>query len=87
MLTPTLGQVVRAFKAVVTHDVRRAGVPGFAWQRGYYEHIIEDEAALHAVRWYIEENPARWQHDPENPRGAPDIRERMFLRRIRSRRV
>jgi putative transposase len=84
---PTLGEVVRAFKAVVTHDVRRAGLRGFAWQRGYYEHIIEDEAARHAVRWYIEENPARWQYDPENPQGAPDIRERMFLRRIRSRHV
>ena len=82
-----MGQVVRAFKAVVTHDARRAGCPGFAWQRGYYEHIIEDEDAWHAIRWYIEENPERWQQDAENPAGKPDIREIMFRKRICSRLV
>jgi len=82
---PTLGQVVRALKAVVTHDAHDAGFREFAWQRGYYEHIIEDERALESIREYIRENPDRWSHDVENPEGTPDIRERMFLRRIRSR--
>jgi len=82
---PTLGEVVRTFKAVVTHDAREAGFGEFAWQRGYYEHIIDDEKALEAIRQYIRENPDRWRYDAENPAGTPDIRKRMFLRRIRSR--
>jgi len=84
---PPLGEVVRTFKAAVTREARKAGHQDFGWQRGYYEHIIEDEDAFHAIRWYIEANPERWQYDAENPRGKPDLRERMFLQRIRSRLV
>ena len=36
-------------------------------QRNYYEHIIRDEAGLNRVRRYIDENPARWDYDDENP--------------------
>jgi REP element-mobilizing transposase RayT len=82
-----LGEVVRTFKAVVTREARQAGHTRFGWQRGYYEHIIEDPEAFHAIRWYIEENPDRWEQDSENPDGKPDLRERMFLQRIRSRLV
>jgi len=82
-----LGEVVRTFKAVVTREARKAGDKGFGWQRGYYEHIIEHREAFHSIRWYIEENPERWQQDSENPLGKPDLRERMFLERIRSRLV
>jgi REP element-mobilizing transposase RayT len=80
-----LGEIVRALKAFVTHEAHKLGYADFGWQRGYYEHIIEDEKALHAIRWYIEGNPERWQYDSENPEGEPDLRERMFLKRIRSR--
>ena len=82
-----LGEVVRTFKAVVTREARKAGHTRFGWQRGYYEHIIEDADAFHAIRWYMEENPNRWAQDSENPHGKPDLRERMFLERIRSRLV
>ena len=41
------------------------GIP--FWQRGYYEHVIRDEAALSRIRQYIADNPARWHEDPENP--------------------
>jgi putative transposase len=40
---------------------------GFGWQRGYYEHIIRNEAELTAVREYIVGNPARWDEDENNP--------------------
>jgi len=82
-----LGEVVRTFKAVVTREARQAGHTRFGWQRGYYGHIIEDPETFHAIRWYIEENPERWQQDSENPDGKPDLRERVFLERIRSRLV
>lgn len=37
------------------------------WQRGYYEHVIRDDAALDRIRRYIRENPLRWAMDAENP--------------------
>ena len=37
------------------------------WQDNYYEHIIRNEQALHRIRQYIRDNPARWDLDIENP--------------------
>ncbi len=42
-----------------------AGVP--VWQRGFYEHVIRNEAELAAIREYIVGNPARWNEDENNP--------------------
>lgn len=64
---PTLGAVVRAFKAVSARTIRQTIAPRFAWQRNYYEHIIRDEESLNCVCQYIAENPARWPFDRENP--------------------
>ncbi|TAK32134.1 MAG: hypothetical protein EPO21_16035 [Chloroflexota bacterium] len=64
---PTLGEVVRAFKAATTRAIRVAGYAGFGWQRNYYEHVVRDEADLDRVREYIANNPARWAEDEENP--------------------
>ena len=80
---PTLGEVVRAYKATVTRLVRRGdegmtalvvdkGVmnhapTGFGWQRDFYEHVIRNEAELTAIREYISGKPARWDEDENNP--------------------
>lgn len=48
----TLSEVVRVFKALVTHEVKQK-----IWQRNYYEHVIRNEKALYNIRNYIEENP------------------------------
>jgi REP-associated tyrosine transposase len=71
---PTIGQVVGAFKSAVTvayiRGVKSASWPPFRqrlWQRNYYEHVIRNEADLNRVRRYIDENPARWAFDDENP--------------------
>jgi hypothetical protein len=37
------------------------------WQRGFYEHVIRDEADLHRIRRTIEQNPRRRAEDEENP--------------------
>ena len=47
-----LSEVVRVFKALVTHKVKQK-----FWQRNYYEHVIRNEKALHNIRKYIEDNP------------------------------
>jgi REP element-mobilizing transposase RayT len=67
---PTLAEVVRTFKAASTQLIRRAGLTEFAWQRGYYEHVIRDEDSLNRIRSYIDENPLKWREDqlhPDNP--------------------
>ena len=79
---PTLGDVVGAFKSAATVEyirgVKAKGWPEFRrrlWQRNYYEHVIRDERALNRIRRYIDENPAQWAFDDENPEkmvsGAP----------------
>jgi len=37
------------------------------WQRGFYEHVIQNKAELAAIREYILGNPARWDEDENNP--------------------
>jgi putative transposase len=64
---PTLGEVVRSFKAASTRLIRKAGHLDFAWQRNYYEHVIRNEGELDRIRLYIQANPLNWAKDEDNP--------------------
>ena len=67
---PTLGEVVRSFKARCTRSCRGAihGARGVSlWQRDYYEHVIRNEQDLSRIREYIRNNPAQWALDRNNP--------------------
>lgn len=66
--SPTLGEVVRTFKAVSTHIIRRSGIAEFGWQRNYHERIIRNEQELANIQGYIAYNPARWLEDDERLR-------------------
>ncbi len=65
----SIGAIIQGFKAVTTrryhHLCKVSGTP--LWQRNYYEHIIRHEKDLHAIRAYIQLNPARWLEDADNP--------------------
>ena len=65
---PTVGKIVRAFKARCTHMINNVrNTPGLpVWQRNYYEHVIRDEKELDAIREYIRFNPQKWDEDEEN---------------------
>jgi len=67
--SPTLSEVIGAFKSISTIKVnrllRRRGVP--LWQRSYHEHILRIGEDLGKIRRYIFENPLMWSLDPENP--------------------
>lgn len=72
-----LGDIVGAFKSLATNGyiagVKTSGWPEFRgrlWQRNYYEHVIRDRAALDRIRRYVDDNPARWELDDDNPRKA-----------------
>ena len=58
----SLSSIVRAFKAGVS---REAGTR--IWQAGFFEHVIRDDFDLSNQRQYILDNPAKWEHDRENP--------------------
>jgi len=70
-----LYDVIKRFKTY-TATLYREGVRGEGWQpyagklwqRGYYEHIIRDAKSLGEIRYYIINNPRRWQFDRENPK-------------------
>jgi REP element-mobilizing transposase RayT len=64
---PTLGEIVRTYKAISTRLIRQSINAGFVWQRNYYEHVIRDDHSLERIRDYIVNNPARWAEDEENP--------------------
>jgi putative transposase len=64
---PTLGEIIRTYKAVSTRMIRQTANLEFAWQRNYYEHVVRNEESLNRIRQYILENPARWAMDRENP--------------------
>jgi putative transposase len=64
---PTLGDILRAYKASSARLIRGSVNPGFAWQRNYYDHVIRDEDSLTRIRQYIIDNPAQWESDRENP--------------------
>ncbi|HEX6110201.1 MAG TPA: hypothetical protein VFZ02_12385 [Ktedonobacteraceae bacterium] len=60
---PTLGLILRTFKALATHYLHAAGASDFARQRNYHEHITRKEGNLDGIRQYIIDNPLRWTKD------------------------
>ncbi len=71
---PTLGQMVQWLKTMTTNayirGVRQEGwdpFPSRLWQRNYYERVIRNQREWDAIREYIQNNPAQWELDVENP--------------------
>jgi len=69
-----LGGVVGAYKSLVTlkyvQGVKELGwtpFDGRLWQRSYYEHVVRNDESLNYIRQYVQDNPARWAFDRENP--------------------
>jgi putative transposase len=63
----TLGKIIRYFKAKSTRFIRQNGYKIFAWQRNYYEHVIQNIKSLQTIRRYIINNPLKWDLDKDNP--------------------
>jgi len=63
----TLSVIIRTYKAAVTTACRAAGRSEFAWQRGYYEHVVRNPRELRALRRYIRDNLLKWALDRDNP--------------------
>ena len=59
----SISTIVRGFKTGVTKWARKNTDVHAVWQRNYYEHIVRDDDALHGIRQYICNNPAKWKND------------------------
>ncbi|MBF9251725.1 hypothetical protein I2I11_00300 [Pontibacter sp. 172403-2] len=59
----SLSALMGVYKTTTSKLVRLAGLPDFAWQRSFHDHIIRHNSAYIHIRNYIQENPAKWQHD------------------------
>jgi len=70
---PTLGEIIRRFKAFSTYSIRRAHFEEFVWQRNYYERIIRNEKELQRIREYIVNNLLTWEQDENNPNSLTAI--------------
>jgi putative transposase len=65
----SLATIVGNLKAVTTRRINAIRkTPGArVWQRNYYERVVRNERDLEAIRAYIQNNPANWALDKENP--------------------
>ena len=65
----SIAAVIAGFKsATATRINQLRGTSGArVWQRGYYEHVIRNEADLQEIREYIANNPLEWDLDEDNP--------------------
>lgn len=64
-LPGSLSAIIQNFLSVTTRKINRIRrTPGAKlWQRNYWEHIIRDENELNRIRWYIKNNPLKWNDD------------------------
>lgn len=62
---PTIGNIVRGFKARLTYAVHRLGIMPATpiWQRNYHEHIIRNEMSYQMIANYVRTNPQCWPED------------------------
>ena len=69
---PPLQEMMKWYKTQTTNayirHVRDGSLPPFQkhlWQRGYYDHVIRNDADLAAIRQYIRSNPLKWIQDKD----------------------
>ncbi|MCW9708150.1 transposase [Fodinibius salsisoli] len=58
-----ISSIVRGFKSSCTRKIRTQSYKSFAWQKGFYDHIVRNQKALIKIEEYIRENPYRWHKD------------------------
>ena len=70
----SLSDILKWFKTMTTNEYIKGVKQGLyepfdkkMWQRDFFEHVIRSEDELYEMRRYIDENPARWALDGEEP--------------------
>ena len=52
-----LPHIMQTFKSLSTLRLRREGLRGQIWQRGYFDRVIRNDRELDVLREYIQNNP------------------------------
>jgi REP element-mobilizing transposase RayT len=65
----SLSAIIRSYKAGVTLKCRDLGLKEAIWQSRFHDHLLRGDKVISAVRDYIQNNPANWELDRENPFG------------------
>jgi len=67
---PTVGllsKIIKSFKEVCTKEIKnKFGTRKFVWQRSFYDHIIRNGESYKKIKFYIQDNPAKWEIDRNN---------------------
>ncbi|MBI4320487.1 MAG: hypothetical protein HY675_18515 [Chloroflexi bacterium] len=66
MKPKSLGSMIGQFKSCCTKRIWSSGFGDFAWQGGFYDHIIRSEESLNKIRQYILDNPGKWQWESDH---------------------
>jgi putative transposase len=57
-----LASIIRGYKSGVKKHATMNDI-NFAWQSRFHDHIIRNDKSFNNIRYYIVENPAKWEHD------------------------
>jgi len=63
----SLSVLIRSFKSSVTRWCNNNEHGNFAWQPGFYDHIIRNQTSLENIHFYIQNNPINWLKDRYHP--------------------
>jgi len=65
----TLGAIIRGYKSAVTTQInkKRNAAGQKVWQRNYHDYIIRNKQSLERIQHYIDNVPAQWYKDQNNP--------------------
>ena len=63
-----LSKIVKSFKEFTVKEIRhKFNDHQFQWQRSFHDRVIRNEEELINIRYYIQQNPAQWAQDRNNP--------------------
>jgi len=64
----TISSIIGSYKSICTKQINISQDKTiFAWQKGFYDHIIRDINDLNNIKKYIRYNYLKWDCDEENP--------------------
>jgi len=62
-----LSKMIKSFKEATVKNIKREYNFSFQWQRSFYDHVIRGEKDYNYIKYYIQQNPAKWAEDKNNP--------------------
>ena len=61
--SPTISNIVCAFKSLCVRAAKAEGFEGKLFQRSFYDHVIRGREDYEQIKRYIYENPQNWEKD------------------------